>query len=117
MRTTRAKRKKLIRAVLIMALLCIIGGICLISAYEDKPIEDTVNYQIYIYPDGSATISVDNIGYVIQTDEDTPFGVGKYLQPGTLVIPGDGFKAVYEYPRRDSVNLNVDEGGNENGEE
>lgn len=93
---------KLKIAIILAAILCIIGGICLFWAYDTKPIEDTVNYQICIYPDGSATISVDNIGYVTQLQEDVAFGRFYYLKSGTLIIPADGTQAKYEYPQRNT---------------
>lgn len=86
----------------IMVVLCVICGICLFSVYSAHQIEGTTNYQIYVYPDGSATINVNNIGYVRQLQEDTPFGRFHYLKAGTLIIPSDGTEIQYEYPRRDT---------------
>ena len=95
-------KDKLKIAVVIMAAAVILGFLGLMHMYRDQPIEDTVNYTIRVYDNGTATIGVDNIGYVQQLQEPTKFGAGYYLRPGTLIIPGDGNEAIYEYPRKDT---------------
>ena len=85
-----------------MAAAVILGFCGLMYVYDDKPIKDTVNYTIHVYDNGTATIGVDSIGHVYQLQEPTEFGAGYYLMPGTLIIPGDGDEAVYEYTRRDA---------------
>ena len=98
------KAKTLASLVSLLAAAVLIGGILLLMAYrEDRPIEDTANYTIHIHTDGTATISVNDIGYIQQLDKDTPYGAGYYLRPGTLIIPGDGSQIEYEYPRRDRI--------------
>lgn len=99
------KNRALIRAIIVLALAVIAGLIALFMTYTDKPVNDTVNYSIHIYTDGTATISVDNIGNVIQLEEDTQYGAGYYLRAGTLIIPGDGSQIEFEYPRRDSLRM------------
>lgn len=96
------KNKKLKLAVAAMAAAVILGFLVLMYVYNDKPITDTANYTIHVYDNGAATIGVDNIGYVYQLQEPAKFGAGYYLMPGTLIIPGDGNKAIYEYPRKDT---------------
>lgn len=96
------KSKRLKIAVVTMAAAVILGFLVLMYVYNDKPITDTANYTIHVYDNGTATIGVDNIGYVYQLQEPTNFGVGYYLMPGTLIIPGDGDEAIYEYPRKDT---------------
>ena len=96
------KNKGLKLAVVFMATAVILGFIGLLYVYDDKSITDTVNYTIHVYDNGTATISVDNIGHIYQLQEYTKFSEGYYLKPGTLIIPGDGDKAIYEYPQRDS---------------
>ena len=96
------KNKKLKLAVAATAAAVALGFLGLLYVYDDKPIKDTVNYTIHVYDNGTATIGVDNIGHVYQLQEPTEFGAGYYLMPGTLIIPGDGDKAIYEYTRRDT---------------
>lgn len=96
------KNKGLKWAVVFMATAVILGFAGLLYVYSDKSITDTVNYTIHVYDNGTATISVDNIGHVYQLQNCAKFGAGYYLQPGTLIIPGNGDKAIYEYPQRDS---------------
>ncbi len=96
------KNKRLKWAVVFVATAVILGFIGLLYVYSDKSITDTVNYTIHVYDNGTATIGVDNIGYVYQLQEPAKFGAGYYLQPGTLIIPGDGDQAIYEYPQRDT---------------
>lgn len=95
--------KGLASLLALILLLVIVGAIGLFKSYENKPITDTVNYQIHIYEDGSATISLDNISHVMQLEHDVNFGAGYYLMPGTLIIPGDGDQVIFESPRRDYV--------------
>lgn len=95
-------KDKLKIAVVVMAAAVILGFCGLMYVYDDKPIKDTVNYTIHVYDNGTATIGVDSIGHVYQLQEPTEFGAGYYLMPGTLIIPGDGDEAVYEYTRRDT---------------
>lgn len=103
-------KKKLILAVMILLVMAIAGFLLLLRAYEDSPIEDTANYKISVYHDGSATISVSNINCVQQTDEEMPWGTGQYLMPGTLLIPGDGSKVYYDYPQHEPAkNLKGDQ--------
>lgn len=94
-------KDKLKIAVVVMAAAVILGFCGLMYVYDDKPIKDTVNYTIHVYDNGTATIGVDSIGHVQQLQEPTEFGAGYYLMPGTLIIPGDGDEAIYEYTRRD----------------
>ena len=96
------KDKKLKLAVAATAAAVILGVCGLMYVYDDKPIKDTANYTIHVYDNGTATIGVDNIGYVYQLQEPAKFGAGYYLMPGTLIIPGDGDEAIYEYPQRDT---------------
>lgn len=95
-------KDKLKIAVVIMAAAVILGFCGLLYVYEDKSIEDAVNYSIHVYDNGTATIGVDNIGHVYQLQEPIEFGAGYYLMPGTLIIPGDGNKAIYEHPQHDA---------------
>lgn len=97
------KNKRLKLAVAAMAAAVILGFLGLLYVYDDKPIKDTVNYTIHVYDNGTATIGVDSIGHVQQLQEPTKFGAGYYLQPGTLIIPGDGDEVIYEYTRRDYI--------------
>lgn len=94
---------KLTRIVSIVLILCIVGLIGIYETYKTRPIQDTVNYKIYIYPDGSATINIDNIGYVRQLQSDTPFDRYYYLRAGTLIIPSDGTEIKYEYSQRETI--------------
>lgn len=96
------KNKKLKLAVAATAAAVILGFLGLMYVYRDQSIKDTVNYTIHVYDNGTATIGVDTIGHVYQLQEPTKFGAGYYLQPGTLIIPGDGDEAIYEYTRRDT---------------
>lgn len=95
---TRNKDLKI--AVAVMAAAVILGFWALLGAYAEKPIKGTANYSIHVYDNGAATIGVDNIGHVYQLQERADFGAGQYLRPGTLIIPGDGDKAICEYPQR-----------------
>lgn len=85
-----------------MAAAVILGLLGLMYVYRDQPITNTVNYTIHVHNNGTATIGVDNIGHVYQLQEPTEFGAGYYLMPGTLIIPGDGNKAIYEHPQHDA---------------
>lgn len=96
------KNKKLKLAVAATAAAVILGFLGLMYVYRDQPITDTTNYTIHVYDNGTATIGVDSIGHVYQLEEPTEFGAGYYLKPGTLIIPGDGDEAIYEYTRRDT---------------
>lgn len=95
------KNKRLKLAVAATAAAVILGFLGLMYVYRDQSIKDTVNYTIHVYDNGTATIGVDSIGHVYQLEEPTEFGAGYYLMPGTLIIPGDGDEAIYEYTRRD----------------
>ena len=61
-----------------------------------------VDYTIYIFKNGSAEISVDNIARVIQTDEDIEAD-GMILKAGTVILPGNGNPIYYNYERHDNV--------------
>ena len=63
---------KKIFAIVILGV--IIFGVMLLKSYGS--VEDTSNYEIHIFEDGSAEIIVDNIGHVNQ------------LSNGTLIIDG-----------------------------
>lgn len=95
-------KNKLKIAVAATAAAVILGFCGLMYVYREQPITDTVNYTIHVYDNGTATIGVDSIGHVQQLQEPTKFGAGYYLKPGTLIIPGDGNEAIYEYPQRDT---------------
>ena len=61
-----------------MATAVILGFAGLLYVYSDKSITDAVNYTIHVYDNGTATISVDNIGHVYQLQNCAKFGAGYY---------------------------------------
>lgn len=93
---------------LIIAICAVIVGIIVCTALfvatavpKDPP---AAAYEIWVYPDGSARVNLDNINDLIQTHED--YTVGKWnLKAGTIILPGNGNEIYYEYPRRDNMTL------------
>lgn len=91
---------------LIIAICAALAGIAICTAFfiamaKPKTLQP-VEYTIYAYPDGAAEIEVDNIGSIIQIQEEIQAG-NLILKPGTVILPGDGKAKDYEYPRRDTV--------------
>lgn len=91
---------------LIIAICAALAGIAICTAFfivTAKPkTPQPVEYTIYVYPDGGAEIEVDNIGKIIQTNEEMQTG-DIVLKAGTIILPGNGNKIHYEYPRKDAV--------------
>ena len=90
----------------IIAICAALAGIAICTAFfiaTAKPkTPQPVEYTIYVYPDGGAEIEVDNIGKIIQTHEEIQAG-DIVLKAGTIILPGNGNKVSYEYPRKDAV--------------
>lgn len=93
--------KKYIIAICAVAILIIICTAFLISGARPKT-PKPVDYTIYAYPDGVAEIKVDSISRIIQTHEQIQAG-DMVLKAGTIILPGNGNKVNYEYPRKDLV--------------
>lgn len=90
----------------IIAICVVLAGIIactthiVLSAVPKNP--KPAAYEIYVYTDGSAQIKLDSINQVIQTHEDYTVG-DMELKAGTIILPGNGNKVYYEYPRRDHI--------------
>lgn len=97
----RRKRRNLKIAICAVAIGVIICTAFLISEARPKA-PKPVEYTIYAYPDGAAEIEVDNIGKIIQTHDEIQAG-DMVLKAGTIILPGNGNKIHYEYPRKDAV--------------
>lgn len=82
-------KDKLTRTVCIMTVVVIVLGIMFIRVFTS--LGNTPNYDIYVFDDGSAQITIDNIGYINQ------------LPDGTLIIKGGGEPKSYHYTREDMV--------------
>lgn len=91
---------------LIIAICAALAGIAICTAFfiaMAKPkTPQPVEYTIYAYPDGAAEIEVDNIGKIIQTHEEIQVG-DMVLKAGTIILPGNGNKIHYEYPRKEKI--------------
>lgn len=77
---------------------CTAFFICAAKPKEPQP----VDYTIYVYDDGSAQIEAGSINGIIQTHEDMTLD-GMTLRAGTIILPGNGNKIYYEYPRREQL--------------
>lgn len=90
----------------IIAICAALAGIAICTAFfiaTAKPITPKpVEYTIYAYPDGAAEIEVDNIGKIIQTHKEIQVG-DMVLKAGTIILPGNGNKITYEYPRKEKI--------------
>lgn len=90
----------------IIAICAALAGIAICTAFfitTAKPITpQPVEYTIYVYPDGAAEIKVDNIGDIIQTHDEISFD-NMILKAGTIILPGNGNKITYEYPRKEKI--------------
>ncbi len=90
----------------IIAICAALAGIAICTAFFiccaiPKNLEPS-DYTIYVYSDGAAEIKVNDIGSIIQIQEEIQVG-NLILKPGTVILPGDGKAKDYEYPRRDTV--------------
>lgn len=90
----------------IIAICAALAGIAICTAFfiaTAKPkTPQPVEYTIYAYPDGAAEIEVNNVGNIIQTHEDIQVG-NMVLKTGTIILPGNGNKITYEYPRKEKI--------------
>lgn len=90
----------------IIAICAALAGIAICTAFFiccaiPKNLEPS-DYTIYVYSDGAAEIKVNDIGKIIQTHEEMQAG-DIVLKAGTIILPGNGNKVSYEYPRKDTV--------------
>lgn len=95
--------KKIIIAIIAVLIAIVVCTVILVSGVRPKN-PPPAAYEIWVYPDGSARVNLDNINDLIQTHED--YTVGKWnLKAGTIILPGNGNEIYYEYPRRDNMTL------------
>lgn len=97
----RLKNRKLKKAIIAVSI-CIVG-ITALFILDAKPKNmEPAKYTIYVYDTGEAQIEVDSVNQIIQTHEDVILD-NMILKAGTIILPGDGNKIYYEYPRHDNV--------------
>lgn len=61
-------------------------------------VANSTGYQVYIFPDGTGRVTFDNINYVQQLHKDVTID-GVNYKAGTLILPGNGDEAYYDYVR------------------
>ena len=91
---------------LIIAICAALAGIAICTAFfiagaKPKTAEPT-GYTIYVYDNGAAQVDVENVNKIIQLHKNTEIDGHMYMA-GTIILPGDGQVACYEYPRKDTV--------------
>ena len=59
---------------------------------------EATGYQIYVFPDGTGRVTFDNINHVQQLHKDVEID-GVIYKAGTLILPGNGDEAYYDYVR------------------
>lgn len=59
---------------------------------------EATGYQIYVFPDGTGRVTFDNINHVQQLRKDVKID-GVIYKAGTLILPGNGDEAYYDYVR------------------
>lgn len=95
--------KKIIIAIIAVLIAIVVCTVILVSGVRPKN-PPAAAYEIWVYPDGSARVNLDNINELIQTHED--YTVGNWqLKAGTVILPGNGNEIYYEYPRRDNMTM------------
>lgn len=95
-------KKYIIAIVIISAIIAGLTAVMAAGAVPKNP--KPVDYIVYVYDNGAATIEIDNINKVIQTHEDIIAG-DMELKAGTLILAGNGNEIYYDYPRRQSIDL------------
>ena len=61
-------------------------------------VANSTGYQVYIFPDRTGRVTFDNINYVQQLHKDVKID-GVIYKAGTLILPGNGDEAYYDYVR------------------
>lgn len=61
-------------------------------------VANSMGYQVYIFPDGTGRVTFDNINYVQQLHKNVTID-GVTYKAGTLILPGNGDEAYYDYVR------------------
>lgn len=61
-------------------------------------VANSTGYQVYIFPDGTGRVTFDNINHVQQLHKDVKID-GVIYKAGTLILPGNGDEAYYDYVR------------------
>lgn len=93
--------KKLIISIIAVSL--VIAGCTAFLITDAEPrAPDPAAYTVYVYPDGLASIEVQNINQIQQLQEKVIAG-DMVLLPGTLILPGNGNTGGYEYPQKQIV--------------
>lgn len=59
---------------------------------------EATGYQIYVFPDGTGRVTFDNINHIQQLHKDVEID-GVIYKAGTLILPGNGDEAYYDYVR------------------
>lgn len=61
-------------------------------------VANSTGYQVYIFPDGTGRVTFNNINRVQQLHKDVKID-GVIYKAGTLILPGNGDEAYYDYVR------------------
>lgn len=86
-----------LKIIIVLLFLIVAIGFFFYKTAVPKVAEST-GYQVYIFPDGTGRVTFDNINYVQQLHKDVTID-GVIYKAGTLILPGNGDEAYYDYVR------------------
>lgn len=94
----KMKYKQYYIAIFVLLLLIFAIGFYFFKTAVPKEM-DSHGYKIYVYPDGTGKVNFDSVNDLQQIHKDVIIDGAKY-KAGTLIIPGNGDKAYYDYIRK-----------------